>query len=280
MEFVAVNRFDEVCEAFCRVTHAGESWPAAAVTHTAGRLGVLLLSSGRCIIRTLSGAGTGTESAANGGAGTLFLTPVPFVIEPLEPCHCLCCVLDGEAPAALAGELSAPAAQDAGIYPAVSGLLQALCDPAAPVGRRHTAAAVDILCLLEPDAPGTGGWPPLVQEAVRIIRTRYVSLYGVEELADELGVTKSHLVRSFHAALGMTPGRYLTETRIEAARQLLVRGHSLEIVATLCGFSGANYLCKVFKKETGMSPAQYRASVQPTPAAQPLADSAEANLFL
>ena len=102
----------------------------------------------------------------------------------------------------------------------------------------------------------------------------------MEELADELQVTKSHLVRSFSAALGVTPGRYLTETRIEAARQLLARGHSLEIVATLCGFSGANYLCKVFKKETGMSPAQYRATVQPSAAAQPLTDTAEASLFL
>ena len=27
----------------------------------------------------------------------------------------------------------------------------------------------------------------------------------------------------------------------------------------LCGFSGANYLCRVFKKETGQSPAQWRA---------------------
>ena len=281
MEVVAVNRFDELCEDLCRVLYAGESWPAAAVTHTSGRLGVLLLSSGSCVIRTLSAAGAPAESAAtNGGAGSLFITPAPFVIEPLEPCHCLCTVLEGRAADALCAELTGPVAQDAGIYPAASGLLQALCDPAAPAGRRRTALAFDLLCLLEPDAPAAGGWPPLIQEAVRIIRTRYGSLYGVEELADELGVTKTHLVRSFHAALGMTPGRYLTETRIEAARQLLARGHSLEVVATLCGFSGANYLCKVFKKETGLSPAQYRATVQPAPAAQPLTDSAEASLFL
>jgi AraC-like DNA-binding protein len=31
------------------------------------------------------------------------------------------------------------------------------------------------------------------------------------------------------------------------------------VVASLCGFSGANYLCRVFKKETGQSPAQWRA---------------------
>ena len=37
------------------------------------------------------------------------------------------------------------------------------------------------------------------------------------------------------------------------------RDYPLEVVATLCGFSGANYLCRVFKKETGQSPAQWRA---------------------
>ena len=274
MEVVAVKKFDELCEELCSVTYAGESWPAAPVTHTAGRFGVVLLSSGRCAVHA-------AEAAASGGAGSVFLAPVPFTIEPMEPCHCLCAVLSGTAPQALLEELPAPVAQDAAAYPAVSGLLQSLCDTAAPLsGRRRAAAAYDLLCLLEPEAPGTTGWPPLIQEAVRIIRARYGSLYGVEELADELQVTKSHLVRSFHAALGMTPGRYLTETRIEAARQLLARGHSLEIVATLCGFSGANYLCKVFKKETGMSPAQYRATVQPAAAAQPLTDTAEASLFL
>ncbi len=274
MEVVAVKKFDELCGRLCGVVHAGESWPAASVTHTAGVLGVVLLSSGRCAVHA-------AQSTANGGAGSVFLTPVPFTVEPLEPCHYLCVVLEGMAAQALQEELPAPAAQDAAAYPAVFGLLQALCDAAAPLsGRRQSAAVYELLCLLEPEAPQTTGWPPLIQEAVRIIRTRYGSLYGVEELADELNVTKSHLVRSFHAVMGMTPGRYLTETRIEAARQLLTRGHPLEVVATLCGFSGANYLCKVFKKETGMSPAQYRATAQPSAAAHPLTDTAEASLFL
>ncbi len=42
-------------------------------------------------------------------------------------------------------------------------------------------------------------------------------------------------------------------------RLLLHREYTLDVVASLCGFSGANYLCRVFKKETGQSPAQWRA---------------------
>ena len=53
--------------------------------------------------------------------------------------------------------------------------------------------------------------------------------------------------------------RYLTSVRIEAAMRLLLhREYTLDVVASLCGFSGANYLCRVFKRETGLSPAAWR----------------------
>ena len=81
----------------------------------------------------------------------------------------------------------------------------------------------------------------------------------MEELSERLGVSKSHLVRTFTAALGIPPGRYLTRVRVEAAQRLLLhREYTLDVVASLCGFSGANYLCRVFKKETGQSPAQWQ----------------------
>ena len=42
-------------------------------------------------------------------------------------------------------------------------------------------------------------------------------------------------------------------------RLLLHREYTLDVIASLCGFSGANYLCRVFKKTTGQSPTQWRA---------------------
>ncbi len=257
----------------CGVVHAGESWPAQTVHYSAGKVGVVLLSSGQCTVRTADG------QSAVGAAGSLFLAPLPFALEPHGPCHCLVAVLAGRAAEGFASALPGPLAQDVAAYPAFSGMMLALCSPATPLtARQGSALGYDLLCLLEPTDAHTTGWPPLVQRAVEHIRTGYGSLYGVEELADSLNVSKSHLVRVFHQTLGVTPGQYLTATRIEAARGLLARGHSLEVVATLCGFSGANYLCKVFKKETGMSPAQFRRTVQPAP--HTLADTAEEKLFL
>ncbi len=78
-------------------------------------------------------------------------------------------------------------------------------------------------------------------------------------LAAQLEVSKGHLIRSFAAAVGMPPGKYLNLVRVENAKRLLAEeGHNLEITALLCGFSGANYLCKVFKSQTGESPAAWR----------------------
>ena len=40
-------------------------------------------------------------------------------------------------------------------------------------------------------------------------------LYGAEELSEQLGVTKSHLVRTFKQEIGVSPGKYhLTNVRI------------------------------------------------------------------
>jgi len=102
--------------------------------------------------------------------------------------------------------------------------------------------------------------PELSRQAVALIREHFMELYGVDELASQLGVSKSHLVRSFSAAVGLTPGRYLTKVRVEAVKTLLLRrDYTLETIAGLCGFSGANYLCKVFKRECGLTPARFRA---------------------
>ena len=117
-----------------------------------------------------------------------------------------------------------------------------------------------LLCELADADSAAPALPPLVQAAIEDIRANYAGLYGVEELSERLGVSKSHLVRTFTAAVGVPPGKYLTTVRIEAAQRLLLhREYTLDVVASLCGFSGANYLCRVFKKETGQSPAQWRA---------------------
>lgn len=186
-----------------------------------------------------------------------------------DTCSGLLCCLTGTAAESFADSLAAPT-----LYPlprcqeSVTLLSEiSLLYPAGQTARLSAASYV-FLCSLPQAESSAAAESPLVKGAVAAIRANYDKLYGVEELAQGLGVTKNHLVRVFHAAVGITPGRYLTLTRLEAAKRLLCRpGYTLDVVAALSGFSGAGYLCRVFKQETGMTPAKYRAVHLPdTPA--------------
>ena len=143
---------------------------------------------------------------------------------------------------------------------AAAELMDRLAEEKAAHSRARSQLAYALLCELADADSAASALPPLVQAAIEDIRANYAGLYGVEELSERLGVSKSHLVRTFTAAIGVPPGKYLTTVRVEAAQRLLLhREYTLDVVASLCGFSGANYLCRVFKKETGQSPAQWRA---------------------
>ena len=102
----------------------------------------------------------------------------------------------------------------------------------------------------------------IVMDAVELIKNKYSGAYGIEELAEDLKISKSHLVREFYKHTGTTPGKYLTNVRIDAVKQLLTQSSlSLGSIAISTGFSSDNYLCKAFKKVTGETPMAYRSRI-------------------
>lgn len=212
--------------------------------------GVLL--SGRCVLES-------GEDAQAAAAADILLGAGALALRPLEPCRWLLVRLTGLVPQAFAAGLGAPRVLPGAACPGAAELLARLDTdlPAAEASR----LAYSLLCGLGAADEPARALPPLVAGALAAIRENYMSLYGVEELSEQLGVSKCHLVRVFSAAMGVSPGRYLTRTRVEAVKQLLLEGeHNLDTVAALCGFSGAGYLCRVFKRETGLSPAAWRAA--------------------
>ena len=204
-------------------------------------------------------------------AGGLVLGRSPLVLAPEGESHLLCLLLTGTAPAQLlAGLPEQPFPARGETCPGAAELMGRLAGEEAASSRARSQMVFALLCEL---ANADSAAPPLAAAAIEDIRANYAGLYGVEELSERLGVSKSHLIRVFTAAVGVPPGRYLTSVRIEAAMKLLLhREYSLDVVASLCGFSGANYLCRVFKKETGQTPAQWRAAAARTALADLTAD--------
>ena len=237
---------------------------SAPLTLSGEGLWVCLVSSGQCSA-SVPAAGPLPLGAAlilppqSVPAGHLILSRAPLALVPESICHLLCVQLTGQAASQfLAGLHELPFLAKGGSCPAAAELMDRLAEEKAAHSRARSQLAYALLCELADADSAASALPPLVQAAIEDIRANYAGLYGVEELSERLGVSKSHLVRTFTAAVGVPPGKYLTTVRIEAA-QLLHREYTLDVVASLCGFSGANYLCRVFKKETGQSPAQWRA---------------------
>ena len=241
--------------------------PEVPLTLTGDGLWVCLVSSGKCTASLPESAPAPSGSALllppqSAAAGHLVLSRAPLTLTPEGSCHLLCLQLTGQAAVQfLAGLTELPFLARGETCPAAAELMGRLAAEAdAPRSRAASQLAFALLCELSGADSAAPPLPPLVEAAIEDIRANYAGLYGVEELSERLGVSKSHLVRTFTAALGIPPGRYLTRVRIEAAQRLLLhREYTLDVVASLCGFSGANYLCRVFKKETGQSPAQWRA---------------------
>ena len=243
-----------------------DSQPEAPLTLRGEGLWVCLVSSGKCTV-SLAEPGPAPAGSAlllppqSAAAGCLVLSRGPLSLTPEGVCHLLCVQLTGQAAEQfLAGLTEMPFLARGETCPAAAELMGRLSEGPDTPGRVQSQLAFALLCELSDADSAAPALPPLVAAAIEDIRKNYAGLYGVEELSERLGVSKSHLVRAFTAALGISPGRYLTNVRIEAAMRLLLhREYTLDVIASLCGFSGANYLCRVFKKTTGQSPTQWRA---------------------
>ena len=93
--------------------------------------------------------------------------------------------------------------------------------------------------------------------------TEYIELNLSEELNSTVLCRKFFLSRTklYQIAMqsyGMSIARYVTFKRIEKAKALLKENLSILEVAQKTGFADPNYFSKVFKKEVGVSPSEYK----------------------
>ena len=85
------------------------------------------------------------------------------------------------------------------------------------------------------------------------------SALSVDTLAQLCAVSDTYLRRLFVQELGETPQQHISRQRLHKATELLRSGyHSVSQIASLCGFNNPNYFSLFIKKETGLSPLQYR----------------------
>jgi LacI family transcriptional regulator len=99
----------------------------------------------------------------------------------------------------------------------------------------------------------------LVIQAAAIIQRRVGEGLVVDELLDELAVSRRTLENRCSTALGATPGAMIRKARMDLAERLLAQTDlSLAEVAKRSGFTRQNRLSVAFRRELGMTPSAYR----------------------
>jgi transcriptional regulator GlxA family with amidase domain len=90
--------------------------------------------------------------------------------------------------------------------------------------------------------------------------------WPVERLAEVSGVSQAHFARSFKAAFGVPPHRYLLTRRLERARALL-RDTDAPIIdiAFQTGWNSLGTFGRTFREVLGASPSELRAREQAVP---------------
>ncbi|WP_374196260.1 helix-turn-helix transcriptional regulator [Streptomyces sp. ISL-10] len=82
----------------------------------------------------------------------------------------------------------------------------------------------------------------------------------LDAVAAHARYSRYHFVRAFKAVYGQTPGQYLSARRIERAEEMLRTANlSVTEICTLVGFSSLGTFSSRFKRQTGLSPREYRA---------------------
>ncbi|WP_230986542.1 response regulator transcription factor [Cohnella fermenti] len=115
--------------------------------------------------------------------------------------------------------------------------------------------------LREPGAEGGG----LVGKAKRFIEQRACDPnLSISALADHLYLTPSYVCLIFKQETGITINQYLTSVRIGKAKERIADpAVKLHQVAGLVGYTDGKYFARLFKKECGLTPSEFRRTINP-----------------
>ena len=125
------------------------------------------------------------------------------------------------------------------------------------------AACIEALGLLTREArqPVECGSSNLVSKAEALMQARLYSSLQLQDIAQELSVTRYVLADAFQAQRGCSLGAYVRDLRLQAARRLLEEtNRSIGDIAYETGFADQSHLTRCFRRHFGITPARFRSA--------------------
>lgn len=119
----------------------------------------------------------------------------------------------------------------------------------------------EVVSVLVPEKKeaATDSMKAFVREAAAWIDGHFYEELTLTTLAERFHVEHSYFSRVFRQEIGESPVLYITNRRMEKAKQYIQEGKkNLTEVAFMVGYDDYTYFSRVFRKNTGVSPREYR----------------------
>lgn len=98
-----------------------------------------------------------------------------------------------------------------------------------------------------------------IEKATYYFNDNYHKDISIEEYAASHHMSTCWFIRSFKRYTGMTPMQYVLSIRIANAQNLLkTTNYNISEIAAIVGYDNPLYFSRIFKKQTGLSPKEYR----------------------
>lgn len=111
-----------------------------------------------------------------------------------------------------------------------------------------------------------------VNEATYYIKNHFREPLSLQQVADQIYVSRGYLSNIFNEVTGMKLTEYINIQRINYAKELLSNSNeSITDIANSCGFENITYFERIFRQATGATPLKYRQAMkqaQDTPSAE------------
>ncbi|KYG29289.1 AraC family transcriptional regulator [Alkalihalobacillus trypoxylicola] len=98
-----------------------------------------------------------------------------------------------------------------------------------------------------------------IEEAIHYMEDQIQSSLSLDDIANQVKLSKQHLIQIFKEATGFPPIDYFLRLKIQyACHQLDLTNLAIKEIALMVGFSDPYYFSRMFKKIIGQSPTEYR----------------------